>query len=110
MGRLFLQYMDTDNDDIIVCGFCDVHLMNKMNINPLIGLQISMTTKIPINVHITPAKENFVAYNPNNYKFNDIICNKCKNDIGWTINYPTINGEKSLIFLLNESIKTIKKD
>lgn len=105
MGRLFLEYMDEEKDNLIVCSFCNVHLLNKDDVNPIIGLEISMSSKIPINVHITPCKESFIAYNPNNYKFNDIICNKCKNDIGWTINYPTNFGEKSLIFLLNESIK-----
>lgn len=110
MGRLFLEYMDTDKDDVFVCRFCDVHLMNKNNINPIIGLEISMSYKTPINVHIIPAKESFVAYNPNNHKFNDIICNKCKNEIGWTIDYPTTNGYKSLVFLLNENIKQITND
>lgn len=105
MGRLFLEYMDIENENLIVCRFCNVHLLNKNNINPIIGLEISMSSELPINVHISPTKESLVAYNPNNYKFNDIICNKCKNDIGWTIDYPTSNGEKSLVFLLNESIK-----
>jgi hypothetical protein len=81
--------------------------MNKDSVSPIIGLEISMSSKIPINVHISPAKESFVAYHPKNYKFNDIICNKCKNDIGWSIDYPTTNGEKSLVFLLNESIRRI---
>jgi hypothetical protein len=105
MGRLFLEYMDSDKDDVILCRFCNVHLLNKNNINQVVGLQISMSSKVPVNVHITPTKESFLAYNPNNYKFNDIICNRCNNDIGWTIDYPTTNGEKSFVFLLNESIK-----
>ena len=107
MGRLFIEYMDTDNETLFVCRFCNVHLMNKDSVSPIIGLEISMSSKIPINVHISPAKESFVAYHPNNYKFNDITCNKCKNDIGWSIDYPTTNGTKSLIFLLNESIRRI---
>lgn len=107
MGRLFLEYIDTDKSDIIVCCFCNTHFMKKNNIHPIIGLEVSMSSKIPINVHITPAKESFVAYNPNNYKFNDILCNKCNNEIGWTIDYPITNGEKTLVFLLNENIKSI---
>lgn len=105
MGRLFLEYIDMNDTNIVVCRFCNVHLLNKNNINPVIGLEISMSSTIPINVHICPTKESFVSYNA--YKFNDIICNKCKNDIGWTIDYPTTNGEKSLVFLLNESIKML---
>lgn len=105
MGRLFIEYMDTANNNVIVCRFCNVHLINKDDINPIIGLEISMANKVPFNVHVCPTKESFVAYNPNNYKFNDIICNKCKNDIGWIIEYPSTTGEKSLVFLLNESIK-----
>lgn len=110
MGRLFLEYIDIDDTNIIMCRFCNVHLLNKDNIKPIIGLEISISTKIPINVHVSPAEQSYVAYNPNNYKFNDIVCSKCKNDVGWTIDYSTSNGEKSFVFLLNESIKSGKNN
>lgn len=107
MGRLFIEYMDTSDENIVVCRLCNVHLIKKNDINPIVGLEVSMCSELPSNVHITPTKENFIAYNPNNYKFNDIICSKCGNDIGWTIDYSTTNQDKSIVFLLNESIKKL---
>ena len=102
MGRLYVQYID-DDEGLVLCNKCNIHLVEKKHINPIIGLELSTTYKLPINVHLV-TNEQLVAYNPHNYRFKDIICNRCDNEIGWTIEYPSSYGYKELIFLLNESL------
>lgn len=103
MGRLYMSYLNDDSCEIAVCNKCKAHLVEKKNINPIMGLEISITHKLPINVHIVPS-ERLVDFYPNNYTFSDIICNRCQNEIGWTIQYPTIYGNKELSFVHNENI------
>jgi hypothetical protein len=103
MGRLHIDYLEDDDSDIIVCKKCKAHLLEKKNINPMMGLEISMIHKLPINVQ-TIQSNKLLDFYPNNYTFSDIICNRCKNEIGWTIQYPTIYGNKELSFVLNENV------
>lgn len=104
MGRLHLEYLnDDDNTEVIVCNKCKAHLLEKKDISPIMGLEISMTHKLPINAHIVPS-ERLSEFYPNTYSFGDIFCNRCENVIGWTIKYPTNYGNKELSFVLNESI------
>jgi hypothetical protein len=94
---------DDENNEIIVCNKCEAHLLEKKDVNPIMGLDISMTHKLPINTHVVPS-ERLLDFYPNNYTFCDIFCNRCESVIGWTIQYPTIYGNKELSFVLNESI------
>lgn len=103
MGRLYIHYFNEDNTEIMCCNNCKIHLIEKQFINPIIGLEISMIHKLPINVQIVP-NDSLIAYNSNNYKFHDILCNRCNNEIGWKIEYPTNYGYKELIFIQNESL------
>ena len=103
MGRLYIDYINDENEEVIFCNNCKIHLIEKKYINPINGLDISITHKLPFNVHIVP-NDQLVAYNSNNYKFHDIICNRCDNEIGWTIEYPVNNEYKRLIFIQNENI------
>lgn len=103
MGRLFTQYLDDEKSNIVFCNKCKVHLIEKHFINHIIGLEISMTHKLPVNVYTVP-NDHIVAYNVRDYKFQDIVCNSCNSDIGWTIEFDTDHGYKELVFLQNESI------
>jgi hypothetical protein len=105
MGRLHIDYLDDDcdNSEIVKCTKCRTHLLEKKDTSPILGLEISMTYKLPINIHIVP-NNTLTNTSPNDYKFSDFFCNRCENLIGWTMQYPTIYGNKDLSFVLNESI------